>query len=265
MKIVPLSSGSSGNAIYIEEKNTKILVDAGHSGKKIEELLRSIGVMASELDAIFVTHEHIDHVKGVGVLQRRYHMDVFATETTQKMMAPCVKNLDPAHTFSFQNGLGFTYKDLFIDPMPIFHDSEEGSSFVISSDRKKVSILTDTGWVNTDMMEKMEGSNIFYLEANHDVDMLMNGYYTWPTKMRILSNRGHLSNENAAEVLTKLLKKKNEKVILAHLSKDNNLPSLALKTIEDILNSNMILRDVDFSMEVARRDTVTGIFEVEND
>ena len=152
MKLIPLSSGSSGNSIFIEENNTRILIDAGHSGKKIESLLKDIDVDPSTIDAIFVTHEHIDHVKGVGVLHRRYKMDVFASEVTFRAMESQVKKIDGEKINIFQNSIGFRYKDLYIEPMEIYHDCQEGNSFIIHSKDEKATILTDTGWVNTEMM-----------------------------------------------------------------------------------------------------------------
>lgn len=257
MKLIPLSSGSSGNSIYIEENNTRILIDAGHSGKKIESLLKDIDVEPESLDAIFVTHEHIDHVKGVGVLNRRYKMDVFSSETTFRAMEKIVKKIEPENIKVFQNTVGFRYKDLYIEPMEIFHDSQEGTSFVIHSKNEKATILTDTGWVSTDMMKKIYGSDIYYIEANHNIDMLVNGTYPWQTKQRILSNRGHLSNENAGEILSHLLQKKGERIILAHLSSDNNRPSIALKEVNTKLYENGKMEGVDYTIEVAKRDSVT--------
>ena len=146
-------------------------------------------------------------------------------------------------------------------PVSTFHDCANGCGFVISGD-KKVSLLTDTGWVNQDAMEKMDGSELFYLESNHDVDMLMNGTYPYATKQRILSTKGHLSNENAAEVLSMILKKKKEKILLGHLSSDNNVPELALKTINDLLLQDHKEENVDYSIDVAPRFLPSKVFEL---
>ncbi|MEF3318130.1 MBL fold metallo-hydrolase [Peptoniphilus grossensis] len=261
MKFCSLASGSSGNCQYIEYKNTKIIIDAGLSGKKIEENLEEIGVKASELDAIFVTHEHIDHIKSVGVLSRRHKLKVFSNMMTLDAMLPTVKKLDPKKTFIFENGKSFTFKDLEIMPISTFHDCASGCGFVISGD-KKISLLTDTGWVNADAMEKMDGSELFYLESNHDVDMLMQGTYPYQTKQRILSTKGHLSNENAGEVLSMILKKKKEKILLGHLSADNNLPELALKTINDLLLQDHKEESVDYTIDVAPRFSPSEVFEL---
>lgn len=261
MKFCSLASGSSGNCQYIEYKNTKIIIDAGLSGKKIEENLEKIGVKASDIDAIFVTHEHIDHIKSVGVLSRRHNLKVFSNKMTLDGMLPTVKKLDAKNTFIFENGKSFTFKDLEIMPVSTFHDCANGCGFVISGD-KKVSLLTDTGWVNQDAMEKMDGSELFYLESNHDVDMLMNGTYTYATKQRILSTKGHLSNENAAEVLSMILKKKKEKILLGHLSSDNNLPEVALQTITNILTSEHKEENIDYTIDVAPRFLPSKVFEL---
>ena len=261
MKFCSLASGSSGNCQYIEYKNTKIIIDAGLSGKKIEENLEKIGVKASDIDAIFVTHEHIDHIKSVGVLSRRHNLKVFSNKMTLDGMLPTVKKLDAKNTFIFENGKSFTFKDLEIMPVSTFHDCANGCGFVISGD-KKVSLLTDTGWVNQDAMEKMDGSELFYLESNHDVDMLMNGTYPYATKQRILSTKGHLSNENAAEVLSMILKKEKEKILLGHLSSDNNLPEVALQTITNILTSEHKEENIDYTIDVAPRFLPSKVFEL---
>ena len=180
---------------------------------------------------------------------------------TLDAMLPTVKKLDPKNTFIFENGKGFTFKDLDILPISTFHDCASGCGFVVKGD-KKLSLLTDTGWVNQDAMEKMDGSDLIYLESNHDVDMLINGTYPYPTKQRILSTKGHLSNENAGEVLAMILKKKQEQVILGHLSSDNNLPDLALRTINDLLASEHKKENTDYTIDVAPRSDPSKVFEL---
>lgn len=262
MKFCSLASGSSGNCEYLEYNNTKILIDAGLSGKKIEGLLKEIEVNPHELDAIFVTHEHIDHIKGLGVMAKRYNLKIFATDETIHGAEKKIKNIPMENVYIFKNGLPFRFKDLDVLPMQTFHDCILGSSFVFTNGKKKVSILTDTGYVNPEMLGVMEGSDLFFLEANHDEKMLLEGPYPWALKQRILSNRGHLSNEFSKDVLLKLLKREKEQVVLAHLSKDNNTPKLAEDFVVQGLMEKDFVEGRDFYIEVAPRDNPSQMFKV---
>ncbi|MDO5714224.1 MAG: MBL fold metallo-hydrolase [Tissierellia bacterium] len=262
MKFCALASGSSGNSQYIETDEKKILIDAGLSGVRIEKLLQSIGVKPENLDAIFVTHEHKDHAKGVGILARRYGLKVFANENTWEAMASTIKKVPSNQCFVIHNHTSFSFGDLYIMPIATFHDCVEGTGYVIGRGKKKISIITDTGWVNDKMKSYMEDSDLYYLEANHDEDMVINGPYSFPLKQRILSNRGHLSNAHAGSVLGELLQKKGEKVVLAHLSEDNNVPLLAARTVRDLLYQKGIHEGVDFTLEVAKRHQASKIYEL---
>ncbi|WP_138160470.1 MBL fold metallo-hydrolase [Peptoniphilus catoniae] len=261
MKFCSLSSGSSGNCQYLEYKNTKILIDAGLSGKKIENLLKDINVDIDSIDAIFLTHEHIDHVKGAGVLSRRHNMKIFTTEETFKAMLPITKEISGENIYFFQNNKAFNFKDLYIDPMDSFHDCVKGTCYSIIGN-KKISIVTDTGMVSPEMMERIKGSSLYYLESNHDSDMLIQGSYPWSTKQRIMSTRGHLSNDNAAKILERLLSKSEEIVMLSHLSRDNNDPKLAVRTVRDSLTNKNIREGIDYIMEVSPRDSVSTIYDL---
>lgn len=262
MKFCALASGSSGNCQYIETGEKKILVDAGLSGARVEKLLESIGVNPGDLDAVFVTHEHRDHVAGVGVLARRYGLDVFANEGTWKAMAPIVKKVPDRLCHTLENGVSLSYGDLFLLPFPTYHDCVEGSAFIVGQGGKKIALLTDTGWVSPEMKQVMTGSDLYYVEANHDEEMLINGPYSFPLKQRILSNRGHLSNAGCAAVLGDMLKKQGEKVILAHLSEDNNIPILAARTVRDLLYEKGIKEGTDFLLEVAKRREAGLVHEI---
>lgn len=261
MKFCSLSSSSSGNCQYLEYNNTKILIDAGKSGKQIEKLLDSIDVDIKDIDAIFLTHEHLDHVKGAGVLSRRHNLKVFTTQESYQAMQKITKDIKSENLYFFENDRSFTFKDLYIEPIKSFHDCVDGSCYNIIGD-KKISLVTDTGIVDQNILEKMKDSNLYYIEANHDKDMLINGIYPWSTKQRIMSNFGHLSNDNAAEILKRLLNKKNEIVMLAHLSKDNNDPKLAARTIRDSLDENNIKEGIDYIMEVSPKDATSKMYEL---
>lgn len=262
MKFCAIASGSTGNCQYIETKKKRILIDAGLSGKAIEENLKEIGVDPSTLDGIFVTHEHNDHVKGVGILARRYGLEVFANENTFYAMEKTVKRIDEHKRHVFRSNEAFSYGDLEIFPMPLFHDAEEGVGYVLMSGGKKISILTDTGWVNTAMLDMMDGSDVYYLESNHDAKMLRNGPYPRILKDRIASTRGHLSNEHCAELLASLVKKKGEHIVLGHLSQENNLPLLAARATRDALAENKIYEGVDYLLEVAHAKTPSRLIEL---
>ncbi|MDY3118241.1 MAG: MBL fold metallo-hydrolase [Peptoniphilus sp.] len=262
MKFCAIASGSSGNCQYIETNEKKILIDAGLSGKAIEENLRAVGVDPSGLDAIFVTHEHNDHVKGVGILARRYGLEVFANEATWRAMEKTIKRIDDHKRHVFRTAEAFRYGDMEVVPMALFHDAQEATGYVIHAGEKKLSVLTDTGWVNTSMLEKMRGSDLYYIESNHDVDMLQNGPYPRILKDRIASTRGHLSNEHCGELLTGLLEKRGEHVVLAHLSQENNRPLLAARATRDILAEHAIYEGRDFILEVAKAKAPSHLIEL---
>lgn len=262
MKFCAIASGSSGNCQYIETNEKKILIDAGLSGKAIEENLRAVGVDPGDLDGIFVTHEHNDHVKGVGILARRWGLDVFANENTWHAMEKTVKRIDDHKRHVFHTAQAFSYGDMEIVPMALFHDAAEGTGYVICSGNKKISVLTDTGWVNTSMLEKMSGSDLYYIESNHDTDMLESGPYPRILKDRIASTRGHLSNEHCGELLTGLLEKKGEHVVLAHLSEENNRPLLAARATREILAEHAIYEGRDFILEVAKAKLPSRFIEL---
>ena len=262
MKFCAIASGSSGNCQYIETNEKKILIDAGLSGKAIEENLRAVGVDPGDLDGIFVTHEHSDHVKGVGILARRWGLDVFANESTWQAMAKTIKRIDDHKRHVFHMQQPFSYGDIDIVPMALFHDAADATGYVIRSGGKKLSVLTDTGWVNTSMLEKMGGSDLYYIESNHDVEMLQTGPYPRRLKERIASTRGHLSNEHCGELLTGLLEKKGEYVVLAHLSEENNRPLLAARATRDILAEHAIYEGRDFILEVAKAKAPSRFIEL---
>lgn len=262
-KFCSLSSGSSGNSEYIETEHSKILIDAGFSGKTIENLLKYINVDPSKLDAIFVTHEHADHIKGIGVLSRRYDLPIIANTETWYAMDNKIGKINDKNIYVFENNRHINFKDLDILPIKTSHDSANSCGYVISKDDKKLSIVTDTGIIEDSVYEEIKDSNLFFIEANHDVDMLKYGSYPPALKQRILSDHGHLSNDSCAYLLGDILRGNHEVVQLAHLSKENNTPRKALSTVEDYLKSLGLDVGEAATVEVAERYSPSNVVDLE--
>lgn len=263
VKVCSLSSGSSGNCQYIESGETRILIDAGFSGKRIQELLDQIQVDPATLDGIFVTHEHIDHSKGVGVLSRRFDIPVYANENTWKGMETIVKSVKDHNTKVFHTNKNIELKDFLIHPFDLSHDASEPVGYLIFNNTKKLSFVTDTGLVMEGIKKKISNSHLYFMESNHDVRMLMEGSYPYHLKKRILSTKGHLSNDDAAEVLGDVLKGENEIVLLAHLSQDNNRPDLAYKTVREGLMCQGFDVDNDLRLNMTLRDGISQVYTLE--
>lgn len=251
MKICSLSSGSKGNSIYVESQKSKFLIDCGLSGKSIELLLASIGENAKDINAIFVTHEHLDHIKGVGVLSRRYDIPILANEKTWLAMRTCIGKINPKNIIVFKSNTFFSFRDVDVHAVSTFHDAKDPVSFIFYQKNKKISIMTDTGMVTDYMKAAIKGSNVFLLEANHDIEMLKNGPYPIHLKKRILSDFGHLSNDSSKLVLQDVLSGTNETVILGHLSDENNLEKLAFEEVNNHLSSLGIIMNKDVKLRVA--------------
>lgn len=260
VKFCSLSSGSSGNAQYIETKNTRILIDSGFSGKRIEELLGSIDVCPKTLDAILVTHEHTDHVRGVGVMSRRYDLPIYGNAKTWLGMEKKIGKISESNIKIFDTEDYIDINDIEVNPIHIFHDANEPVGYILRNGKIKLSIITDTGWVSNNMKEKIRGSDLILMESNHDTNMLKNGTYPWPLKQRIASTRGHLSNDEAGLVLSETLKGSGEIVLLGHLSQDNNEPERAYQTVRTHLDLSGLNTDRDIILEMTHRDKCTKIY-----
>lgn len=235
LKFSVLASGSTGNAIYVEANGHKLLVDAGLSGKKIEESFNEIGKSPKDLDGILVTHEHSDHIKGVGVLARRYKLPIFANEKTWRAMEGQIGEISLEQRFHFEVGEVKSFGNLDVESFGVSHDAAEPMFFVFHYEGQKLAILTDTGYVSDRMKGMIKGANTYIFESNHDLDMLRMGKYPWNVKRRILSDEGHVSNEDAGLALADILKDDCANVYLAHLSLDNNMKDLARLTVQQTL------------------------------
>ncbi len=253
VELCSLFSGSSGNATFVKAGNTNILVDCGDSGVYVENALKSINVSPDKIDCIFITHEHIDHIKGAGILSRRYNIPIYATYGTWQKMIARIGKISFDNIRYIQGGIPFGAFDATVTPFTTPHDSNESVGFTIEHNGKKVSIATDIGVMNKTVYENIKHSDIVLLESNHDVDMLLNGPYSYDLKMRIRSNVGHLSNEDCALTASHLLQEGTKHIILAHLSQDNNTAEKAYGVTEGMLLSQGAKIGSDVTLEVAGR------------
>lgn len=223
MKISLLASGSKGNAVYVESGDSRLLIDAGLSGVEILKRLSNIGVDGSTLDAILVSHDHSDHIKGAGTLARKLKIPLLVSYPTRQA---CDKLLKKTESIEFESGYSFGFRDLVIDPFPITHDAVDPVGFTIDSREGRIGFATDLGVVTRLVTNKLERCRMLVLEANHDEEMLLNGPYPWHLKQRIKSKHGHISNAESMQLLGELLHDGLEGVLLAHLSEVNNSPEL---------------------------------------
>lgn len=261
-KFCSLASGSSGNCQYIESKDTKLLVDAGLSGKKIQEALKSIEVDPKELDGILVTHEHKDHTKGVGILSRRFDLPIYANKGTWDGMEDDLGKIKPEHIKIFDTNKQFNIKDIEVNPFDIYHDANEPVGYNFCYNSKKISILTDTGKIDEDIKKLLKGSDIMMIESNHDVEMLKVGSYPWFLKKRVLGDYGHISNETAGELIADLYEGKKQTILLSHLSRENNFPELAYQTVANIVTERGINIEKDISIQMTYRDMTTKVYKL---
>lgn len=234
MRYLTLAAGSRGNAAYIETEHARILIDAGISARQIEVRLRAAGVDPETLDAVFVTHEHNDHVAGLRVLAKRLDLDIFATYGTHLAMDTLLAQLDDDKRFVLARRGIVAYRDLEIATFPISHDAAEPVGFTLTEGKKKIFYMTDTGVITPEAHAAMDGADLYHIESNHDVHMLLDGPYSPSLKRRIRSREGHLSNDDCATILAETLTRE-AVVVLSHLSEENNTPALARKTTEEAL------------------------------
>ena len=262
MKFCSLSSGSSGNCQYIETENSRILIDAGFSGKRVQELLKSIDVCPTTIDGIFITHEHIDHIQGVGVLSRRFDIPIYANKNTWLAMEDKIGKIADKNIVEFNTDEYINHKDIDIKPIKIYHDAAEPVGYLINKGNKKISVVTDTGIIDPKIAQEIFGSNLYFMESNHDEFMLKEGLYPWHLKERIMSEEGHLSNRDAAIALENVLKGNKEIVLLGHLSKDNNVPELAYETVKSSLEEEGLNVEKDIRLGLSYRNKATEVFSI---
>jgi len=265
MRLCSIASGSSGNCIYVGTEATHLLVDTGISGKRTEQGLNEIGVSLRDIDGILVTHEHSDHISGLGVISRKYGIPIYAAPGTIDaiMNTGSVGKIDTSLFNRIQADEKLMIKDIAVHPMRVSHDAAEPMAYRFAYGNKKIGIITDLGKFNDYTVASLQGLDAVLLEANHDINMLQVGPYPYYLKQRILGDRGHLSNEVSGRLLSRILHDGMKKIILGHLSKENNMAELAYETVRvEVTAADVPYTGNDFPISVARRDVVSEVVTI---
>lgn len=265
MRMCSIASGSSGNCIYVGSDNTHLLVDTGISKKRIEEGLHELEIKGEELDGILVTHEHSDHIQGLGVFCRKYEIPVYATSGTIRGIEEChsLGKMPAGLLHPIEVDKPFTLGEIEVHPFAVSHDANEPCGYRFESNRRAVAVATDLGMYDNYIVNHLQNLDALLLEANHDVHMLEVGSYPYPLKRRILGDKGHLSNELSGRLLCDILHKNLQHIVLGHLSKENNYARLAYETVKlEVTLGENEFKGEDLHMFVAKRDEVSEILTV---
>lgn len=254
-----LASGSSGNCTYIESNKQRLLVDAGLSGKRIEKLMAQIDRSLVDVDAILVTHEHKDHIHGVGVLSRKYKLPVYANKATWQEMEKSIGTILPENKRIITDQRMFTMGDIDIQPYSVSHDAIDPQFYAFQKGNKQFVMLTDTGYVSQRLRSMLANASAYLIESNHEIEMLRYGNYPWALKQRILSDKGHLSNEDGALAMVDLIGNNTKDIYLGHLSRENNTKQLAIASMQEILHSYDFAVNQDFKLHMTDPDKATPL------
>lgn len=265
MRLCSIASGSSGNCIYVGSDTTNLLIDTGISGKKVEFGLNGLDLTTKDLDGIFVTHEHSDHIKGLGVIARKCGVPIYATAGTIRAMeeSQSLGKIPEGIFREVRQDETCTVGDLSVHPFRISHDAAEPVGYRVSHGGHSVGVATDMGVYDDYIVDQLTGLDALLLEANHDINMLQVGSYPYYLKRRILGERGHLSNESAGQLLCRLLHDNMKTILLGHLSKENNYEALAYETVcSEVTMGDNPYRAADFKITVAHRDRASDVVEL---
>lgn len=261
MEFCSFSSGSSGNSYMIRQGKTVLLCDCGISGKKIFEGLRMCGCEPDDVSGILISHEHQDHTKSIRTVIKKTGSSAFMNPGTWESIRDKVPD---DRQVLIENGSGFSIGGIDISSFSVSHDAADPAAYCFEAGGRKLSILTDTGYVSNEMIDQICDSDLLVLEANHDVNVLQVGPYPYHLKRRILSDEGHLSNEAAAECIVRICEKvsKPRRILLAHLSHKNNTPMMAEITVKNILEEAGIFTGGDLLIDVITREKISPVYEV---
>ena len=264
MKVITLASGSKGNCTYIESNQAKLLVDCGITLAEVETKLKILGVDPAQIYAILVTHEHSDHIKSVGAFARKHGCFVFALDTEWQILDKKLGKLEDVQKVKFSLN-NFYIQDITVSPFRLSHDAYSCVGYSFYNQGNKISIATDFGVPTTNILQNLKDSNIIILEANHDENLLLNNpKYSASLKQRILSSKGHISNKTCASVIKNIFTENLTQVILAHLSEENNSPSLAYETVKAELEKYGLIEGKHLYIDVASQHNMGHLFELKN-
>lgn len=265
LELCSIASGSSGNCICVGSDEAHVLIDAGISGKRIENGLNAIDLTSRDMNGILITHEHNDHIGGLGVMARRYGIPIYATGATIEAIlnTSSVGKIDETLFHEITPEEHFMMGDLAVTPISISHDAADPVAYRIQNGSKSLAVVTDLGTYDEELVGRLQGLDALLLEANHDIHMLETGIYPYPLKRRILGDKGHLSNERSGQLLGELLHDDFGTVLLGHLSKENNYEELAYEAVRlEVTMGDNPYKAEDFPMYVAKRDTVSPVIRM---
>ena len=265
MRFASVASGSSGNCLYAGNDDTHILIDAGVSRKRREEGLKGLGRDGSDIKALLITHEHTDHIRGLGVWSRKYHIPVYATRGTieEIKQSSSLGTIDESLFRVIRPEEDFFIDNIQIHPFSVSHDARDPVGYTLQEGDVRIGTVTDLGYFDQSVVRAVSGCSVLYVEANHDLRMLETGRYPYQLKRRIAGNYGHLCNEDCGRLIGEVLNERLQTVVLGHLSKENNFPELALAAVKNQLMEDHPQAAGKFTIKVAPRERALAMIEPE--
>lgn len=261
LEFCSLASGSRGNSQYIGNSKSALLVDAGMSGKYIENALKKVDRNFDKIKALLVTHEHSDHISGIGVLMRRYNLPLYVNEKTWEGMKDKIGKVEQEKIKIIKNGETFAIDDIVVNSYQISHDANDPIGYTFEYKNKRIALATDLGYAPDEVIQAIKDTDLLFIESNHDIQMLKAGKYPYFLKRRVLSMEGHLSNDEAGRVAKEVIRfGRAKKILLAHLSKENNFPELAFETVKNVLLDGNIDLTKDVSLHMTHRKDASELF-----